>query len=266
VLTPATVEASARASFEMHRTRARYGPLDATVRAAPLDDAYRIQDALHRLLGEAGRGDIVGWKIALTSKAMQQMTGVNQPAAGAIFSKVVHSSPARVDVTAYHHLGVEFEIAVRLADALPASDGPWTRASVAERVAACLPAFELVEDGHADYRTLDAFTLIAQNTWNGGIVLGAPVTAWRDVDLERAVTRCWVNDQPAGQGKTGDAMGHPFEALAWVANLLNHRGRRLERGMVVMTGSSITTKFPVAGDRVRFAVEGLGEIALEAAR
>jgi 2-keto-4-pentenoate hydratase len=266
MLTSETIEATARASFEMHRTRARYRPLDAAVRAAPLEEAYRIQDAMHRLLGEAGWGEIVGWKIALTSKAMQQMTGVDQPAAGAIFSKVVHSSPARVDVAAYHHLGVEFEIAVRLGDALPAIEGPWTRASVAGRVAACMPAFELVEDGNADYKTLDAFTLVAQNTWNGGIVLGAPVTAWRDVDLERAVTRCWVNDQPGGQGKTGDAMGHPFEAVAWVANLLNRRGRRLERGMVVMTGSSITTKFPVPGDRVRFAVEGLGEIALEAAR
>src|SRR6058998_1018625 len=131
MLTPEIIEASARASFEMHRTRARYRPLDATLRAAPLDDAYRIQDALHRILTEAGRGEIAGWKIALTSKAMQQMTGVDQPAAGAIFSKVVHSSPARVDVAAYHHLGVEFEVAVRLRDALPAGDGPWTRASVA---------------------------------------------------------------------------------------------------------------------------------------
>jgi 2-keto-4-pentenoate hydratase len=221
---------------------------------------------MHRLLAEAGRGEIGGWKIALTSRAMQQMTGVDQPAAGAIFSKVVHASPARVDVSAYHHLGVEFEIAVRLDEALPARGGPWTRATVARRVAACLPAFELVEDGHADYAALDAFTLIAQNTWNGGVVLGTPVTAWCAIDLETAVTRCWVNEQPAGQGKTGDAMGHPFEAVAWVANLLNRRGRQLERGMLVMTGSSITTKFPVAGDRVRFAVDGLGEIALEAAR
>jgi 2-keto-4-pentenoate hydratase len=266
MLTSSIIEASARASFEMHRTRERYRPLDAAVRAAPLDDAYRIQDAMHRLLAEAGWGEIAGWKIALTSRAMQQMTGVDQPAAGAIFSKVVHPSPARVDVSAYHHLGVEFEIAVRLDGALPASAGPWTRATVADRVVACLPAFELVEDGQADYTTLDAFTLIAQNTWNGGVVLGAPVAGWREIDLERAVTRCWVNDQPAGQGKTGDAMGHPFEAVAWVANLLNRRGRQLERGMLVMTGSSITTKFPVAGDRVRFAVDGLGVIALEAAR
>jgi 2-keto-4-pentenoate hydratase len=242
----------------------RYRPLDAAVRAAPLDDAYRIQDVLHRLMIEAGRGEIAGWKIALTSKAMQQMTGVDQPAAGAIFSTAVHPSPARVDVTAYHHLGVEFEVAVRLADDLPASGGPWTRASVAGRVAACMPAFELIEDGDADYKTLDAFTLIAQNTWNGGVVLGAAAPAWQDVDLEIAVTRCWINDQPAGEGKTGDALGHPLEAVAWLANLLNRRGRLLSNGMIVMTGSSITTKFPAPGDRIRFAIDGLGEISLEA--
>src|SRR2546427_1226026 len=259
MLTPEIIEAAARASFEMHRTRARYGPLDAALRSAPLEDAYRVQDALHRIMVAAGRGDIAGWKIALTSRAMQQMTGVDQPAAGAIFSKVVHSSPARVDLAAYHHLGVEFEGAVRLGDDLPAGDGPWTRASVAGRVAACLPAFELVEDGDADYTTLDAFTLVAQNTWNGGVVLGAPITEWRGVDLERAVTRCWVNDQPGGQGKTGDAMGHPFAALAWLPNIPNHPDPVAQRGMVGMTGSSITTKFPAPGDRVRFAIDGLGE-------
>src|SRR3989449_2607287 len=215
MLTPETIEATARTCLAMHETRERYHPLDATVRAAPLDDAYQVQDALHRLLAEAGRGEIAGWKIALTSRAMQQMTGVDQPAAGAIFSKLVHASPARVDVAAYHHLGVEFEVAVRVGDDLPASGGPWTRASVADRAAACLPAFELVEDGDADYKTLDAFTLVAQNTWNGGVVLGAPSAAWRSVDLEQAVTRCWVNDEPSGQGKTGDAMGDPLEAGAW---------------------------------------------------
>jgi 2-keto-4-pentenoate hydratase len=266
MLTPEAIEATAHAAFDTYRTRTRYRPLEAALRKAPLDDAYRIQDALHRVMAAAGRGEIAGWKIALTSKAMQQMTGVDQPAAGAIFSKVVHASPARVDVAAYHHVGVEFEVAVRLGDALPAGGGPWTRAAVAGKVAACIPAFELIEDGGADYKTLDAFTLIAQNTWNGGVVLGPAVTEWRRVDLEHAVTRCWVNDQSAGQGKTGDAMGHPFEAVAWLANLLNSRGRRLEPGMIVMTGSSITTKFPAPGDRVRFAIDGLGEVALEAAR
>jgi len=266
MLTPQQIEATARDAFRTYTARTRYRPLDAALRSAPLDDANRIQDALHRVMAEAGRGEIAGWKIALTSKAMQQMTGVDQPAAGAIFSKVVHASPARVDVAAYHHLGIEFEVAVRVGEDLAAAGGPWTRASVAPKVAACIPAFELVEDGDADYKTLDAFTLIAQNTWNGGVVLGQPVTEWRGLDLERAVTKAWVNDQPAGQGKTGDAMGHPLEAVAWLANLLNRRGRALQRGMIVMTGSSITTKFPAPGDRVKFVIEGLGEVALEAAR
>ena len=266
MLTHETIDATARAYMETYRSRARYVPLDAVLREAPLDDAYRIQDAVHRLMAGAGRGEIAGWKIALTSKAMQQMTGVDQPAAGAIFSTVVHPSPARVDVASYHHLGVEFEVAVRVGDDLPASGGPWTRASVAGRVDACMPAFELVEDGHADYKTLDAFTLVAQNTWNGGVVPGTPVTEWRGVDLENAVTRCWINGEPGGQGKTGDAMGHPLEAVAWVANLLNRHGRMLRHAMIVMTGSSITTKFPAPGDRIRFAIDGLGEVALEAAR
>jgi 2-keto-4-pentenoate hydratase len=266
MLTPETIDATARACLAMTRSRARYGPLDAAVRAAPLDDAYRIQDALHGLMAEAGSGQIAGWKVALTTKAMQQMTGVDQPAAGAIFSKAVHPSPATIDLSAYHHLGVEFEIAVRLGDDLPVAKGPWTRATVADRIAACMPAFELVEDGNADYKLLDAFTLVAQNAWNGGVVLGPPVTAWRGVDLVGGTTRCWVNDQPGGQGKAGDAMGHPFEAVAWLANQLNSRGRALQRDMIAMTGSSITTKFPGPGDRVRFAVDGLGEAVLEVVR
>jgi 2-keto-4-pentenoate hydratase len=264
-LTAAAIDEAARGCLETLRSRARYVPLDSAVRSAPLEDAYRIQDALHRLMTEAGRGEITGWKIALTSKAMQALTGLTEPAAGAIFSTVVHRSPARVALDRYHHLGVEFEVALELGADLPASGGPWTRQSVAERVAACLPALELVEDGNADYKSLDGFTLIAQNTWNGGIVLGAPVTGWRGLDLETAVTRCWVNGEPAGQGKTGDALGHPFEALAWLADLLNRRGRMLERGMIVMTGSSITTRFPAPGDRIRFAVDGLGETAIEVA-
>jgi 2-keto-4-pentenoate hydratase len=266
MLPPETIDAAARACFEMQRRRERYRPLDAAVRAAPLDDAYRIQDALHRLMSEAGRGEIAGWKVALTSKVMQQMTGMDQPAAGAIFSTVVYPSPAQLSLAAYHHLGIEFEVAVRLGDDLPAMKTPWTRESVVDRVSASVPAFELVDDGNADYKALEAFTLVAQNTWNGGVVLGAPASAWRDVDLASAVTRCWVNGESAGQGVTGDALGHPFEAVAWLANLLNRRRRMLRSGMIVMTGSSIATRFPAPGDHVRFAIDGLGEVAADVTR
>src|SRR5262249_51639685 len=151
-------------------------------------------------------------------------------------------------LAAYHHLGVEFEVAVRLAEDLPASGGPWRRAPVAGKVAAWVPAFELVEGGDADDKNLDAFTLVAPDTSDGGVVLGSGGASWQSVDLETAVTRCWINDAPAGQGKAGDALGHPFEAVGWLANLLNSQGRMLTRNMIVMTGSSITTKFPSPGD------------------
>ena len=204
--------------------------------------------------------DTAGWKIALrTSKAMQQMTGVDQPAAGAIFSATIYPSPAPVALGAYHHLGIEFEVAVRLAGDLPASKGPWTRASVAEHVAACLPAFELVEDGDADYKMLDAFTLVAENAWNGGVVLGAPghrLAPDRPRDRRDPGLGEDRLSPPARAGP--DALGHPLEAVAWLANLLNARGRMLASGHLVMTGSSITTKFPAPGDRVRFAIDGLG--------
>jgi len=67
-MTPEAVAAAARTCFEMHRARTRYHPLDAALRAGPLDDAYAIQDALHQILAKAGRGQIAGWKIALTSR------------------------------------------------------------------------------------------------------------------------------------------------------------------------------------------------------
>ena len=228
-----------------------------------IDDAYSVQEALHKLLQKNGFGNIVGYKIALTSKAMQTMCGVDHPLAGAIFSSVVHPSPARLPLARFIKLGVEFETAVRVSADLPASAGPHTRASVAEAISACMPAFELVEDRNADYKNLDAFGLIADNCWNGGIVLGQPVTDWQTLDLVNATTRLWLNGAAAGEGKTGDAMGHPFEVVAWVANLLNQRGKMLQKDMIVMTGSSITTKFPQAGDELRFSIDGMGEVALE---
>ena len=119
-----------------------------------------------------------------------------------------------------------------------------------------------MEDRRADYRTIDAFSLAAENCWNAGVVLGPASGDWRRLALEAAPTRLWINEAPAGEGRAGDALGHPFEAVAWLANLLNRRGRLLRRDMFVMTGSSITTKFPAAGDacaRHRW----LGEVSLE---
>jgi 2-keto-4-pentenoate hydratase len=260
-----TIKATARRLVAEYANRVPYRRLEGALGGASLDDAYRVQDARHSLVMESGGGVIAGYKIALTSKAMQDMVGVDQPLAGAVFAPTVHPTPARLNLARFHHLGIECEVAVRLGSDLPAVGAPHTRATVAAAVAACGAAFELVDDRAADYKSIDAFSLTADNCWNAGVVLGPEMSDWRGVDLEAAPTRLWINEAPAGTGRAGDALGHPLEAVAWLANLLNGQGRQLRRGMFVMTGSSITTKFPVAGDRLRFAVEGLGEVALELA-
>lgn len=261
MLDQATVVAAAQRLLTEHQNRQSRRPMPEAV-SGTIEDAYRIQDALHDLWIREGLGTIAGYKVALTSKAMQDMCGVDHPLAGAIFSSVVYRSPARLPISQFIRLGVECEVAVKLATDLPATGKPYTRDRVAPAVASCMLAFELVEDRHADYQALEAFSLIADNCWNGGIVVGEPNTSWQSLALETVPTHLWINGEPAGTGKVGDAMGHPFEVVAWVANLLNQRGKLLQRDMIVMTGSSITTKFPEAGDSLAFASDGMGEIEL----
>jgi len=257
------ITALAEALFAEHKAAKPYHPFEESIRSTSLRDAYLIQEAFLKLLMEAGRGHLAGYKIALTSKAMQEMCGVDQPLAGAVLSSVIHPSPVKLSYANFQHLGVEFEVTVKLGADLPAASGPHTRQSVATAIAACIPSFELIEDRRADYRKLDAFTLIADNCWNGGVVLGTPVTEWHRVDLENTPTRLQLNGEPADEGRVGDVMGHPFEAVAWLANMLNQQGKMLKRDMLVMTGTSIKTKFPNAGDTLYFLIEDMGGVRLE---
>ena len=71
-----------------------------------------------------------------------------------------------------------------------------------------------------------------------------------------------INGQPAGEGKGGDVLGHPLEALVWLANTLAGRGKSLEKDMIVMTGSIVATKFLNKGDEVHFEIDPLGEARL----
>jgi 2-oxo-3-hexenedioate decarboxylase/2-keto-4-pentenoate hydratase len=126
-----------------------------------------------------------------------------------------------------------------------------------------MAAFELVDDRKADYGNLDAPSCIADNGWNAGVVLGSPRTEWPTLDLERAAGRLTINGKLAGAGRAGDVMGHPFEALAWLANLAARRGRGLERGRIVMTGSIVATTYVAPGDRAVFAFDGLDATMLD---
>jgi len=224
-----------------------------------VDNAYAVQDAFVEMLLSEGRGPVRGHKIALTSAAMQAMVGVDHPLAGVIVEDKVHQSGFIAPLKNYQHIGLEFEVAVEIGSPLSGADVD--RAAVEKVVSSVRPAFEIVEDRRADYDTLEAFSLIAENAWNAGNVLGEPVSPV-GLDLSAAVTILEVNGVEEERAVTGAAMGHPFEAVAWMARLLHSRGRRLEAGEFVMTGSSMKTRFPVAGDQYRYTIEGMGSVEL----
>jgi 2-keto-4-pentenoate hydratase len=219
-----------------------------------------VQEALVPLW-TASRGPIAGLKIATTTKVMQQLMGIDHPCGGIIYANTVHSSPATVDRSRFMHVVVECELAVRLGRDLPATGQPLTRDDVHAAVTEVMPAFELIDDRNADYKTTDARSLIADNAWNGGIVLGAPITLAAGRSLDGLAGSLSINGNPAHAGKTDDPLG----ALAWVANLAIERGRPMIKGMVVITGSVIPTLPIASGDTFRFEIAGLGTVEMRCA-
>src|SRR4029077_10797708 len=103
-----------------------------------------------------------------------RLGGVVPRQAGVMLESTVRRSPARIRAADYVGLIVEFEIAVEMADDLPAADAPFSRERVAKAVGAVMPAIEIADDRNADYAQLvqHPLDLIADNTWNEGAVLG----------------------------------------------------------------------------------------------
>lgn len=233
--------------------------LDERLRPANVDAAYDVQDELHRQLSAAGLGAVEGHKIGCTTGVMQAFLKISHPCAGGVFARTVHRSPAIVRHGGFVRVGVECEIVVRLgADLGPGSTH--TRASVAGAVAACMAGMELVDARYVDYATLDTPTLIADDFFDAGCVLGAERVDWRTLDLAacEGVTR--INGAEAGHGRGGDVMGHPLEALAWLANLKASRGQWLRAGEFVFLGSVVETRWVSPGDHVVMDIAGLGTV------
>ncbi|MBA2673448.1 MAG: fumarylacetoacetate hydrolase family protein [Ramlibacter sp.] len=234
-----------------------YANLPDALAPASIDEAYAAQEAYWRL-AEPVYGPVAGVKVATTTKVMQQLMGINHPCGAAIFANTIHPTPARIAKAGFVNLRVESEIALKLGADMPATQAPWTANSAARCVAGAMAAYELIEDRNAVYTETKAASMIADNCWNGGVVLGPmkAVTA-RDVAGVRGTQT--INGKLSGEGHAED----PFATLAWLANLLAQRQRGLTSGMVVITGSLIPTFSVTPGDRVVFAVDGLGEVAMD---
>ena len=251
------LQAMAHWMWEARQRRLPYRNLPDDLRPASIAQAYAGQEAYYRL-AESTYGAVAGAKIATTTKVMQALMGIVHPCGGAIFSRTIHRSPARLRAADFVNLRIESEIALQLGADLPASGAPWTRERVTQAVAAALPAFELIEDRNADYAKTEARSLIVENCWNGVIVTGTP----KPVTLDSLIGingRLTLGDKLIGEGAAED----PCATLAWLANHVGERGRDLKAGMIVITGSLIPTVSIAPGQRAVFAVEGLGEVTMD---
>lgn len=248
----------ARELMWQHRQRQTFRTLSPQWPVEDLDDAYAVQARFVELMRAESGAAIAGYKIGLTTKRMQHMCGIDHPIPGVVLADRVHRSGVSLSLADHVHLGLEFEICARLGRDLPPGGAPYDREAVADAVDAVCAAIEVVDDRSADYAGLDVRSLVADNSWNAGVVLGELKSSWPELAPVEGVVHC--NGAEIGRGKGADALGHPFEPLTWLANHLARAGGGLKVGELVMTGSLITTRFPAGPAHYDFDVSNLGHV------
>src|SRR6201995_5880670 len=250
----AAAQRAAEALVAAHRANTQFKALTGL---SSMADAYDIQDRYVALL-RAAHGEPMGYKVGLTSKAMQTFCGIDHPIAGVMLAKRVYPSGTSVRRADYGRLGLEFEIAGRMKSDMPAT--ATTPAAVAPYVDGVGTAIEIVDDRAADYTNLDVKSVAADNSWNAGFVAANFLGHWPE--LEPLLGKATRNGASVGEGFGRDILGHPFNSVAWLNTHLVARGGGLRKGDIVTTGSVMKTAFPTEAGDYRFDIGGLGAVEI----
>jgi len=229
-------------------------PLTARHPEITITDAYRIQQRLNARRVEAGE-TIIGKKIGVTSQAVMNMLGVNQPDFGMLTDAMVYNEGEAIDAKSLIQPKAEGEIAFLLKRDLM---GPGVSAAdvlaATEGVLAC---FEIVDSRIRDWKIKIQDT-VADNASCGVFVLGDRVVDPRRVDLQTCGMVLEKNGEIVVTGAGAATMGSPLTAMAWLANTLGRLGIALKAGEVVLSGA-LGAMVPVkAGDNLRVAIGGIG--------
>ena len=225
-----------------------------------IEEAYEIQNEYMRLQSEDS-GEFAGYKIAYTTKVMQERLGAKEPVHGRIFKSNVLHSPSSVVASDYVRLGIECEIAVILGHDLYSKSGHIDKDQVFDAVESISIAYEII-DGRPSLGEDSIPQSIATNISGAGVVLGNAVKNWRDLDIPGSVGELKLNGQTVGSGKGSDVNGHPVEPMVWIANALLSRGKYLKAGDLVITGSMIPPTFLDAGTLALLEMDNLGSVTL----
>ena len=221
------------------RARLAGQPIPADAEGVPegADAGYLAQADLGAWFAAHGAGPQAGWKIGATTSAMQDYLNAGGPAYGRVFSANVHLPGVRLAASDFCSPAIECELAFRMATDLAPRDAPWTGDEIAERVDAIAPAIEIVENRYGDFRTRGLGVLVADDFFHKACVLGGWRADWRDLDLVAMKAEARVNGEVVQTGNGAAVLGHPLEALVWLANTLSAQGRTLQAGAPVLTGS-----------------------------
>ncbi|MEL0022424.1 MAG: fumarylacetoacetate hydrolase family protein, partial [Rickettsiales bacterium] len=218
--------------------------------------------ALHDYLRENGQGELAGWKIGATTATMQDYLGVTEPAYGRIMSGTLIANSARVASAGFCNPGIECEIAVRIGTG--SDGGGYTRDTAAGLVSAIMPAIELVENRYGDFAERGTPTLIADDFFHKACIIGDELENWESLDLAAIAGSVRIDGDEKATGNGAAVMGHPLEAIAWLANILADQEERLKAGEFVLTGSVTPVmwldSFPCHAE---ISFEGLGRVSIE---
>ncbi len=236
--------------------------IPAAIRPTDLDTAYAIQDVVvGRLLTRQG-GQRIGYKIACTSKGAQEMLHVDGPLYGQMLSFSSHAAPVTLRRSDFTQCVIESEFGFRMAADVPAAPTGYNAESIVPFIAAILPAIEIVNFRFVDWTVVGANSIAADNAIHGAWVYGEPVTDWQQLDLATHEVTLTVNDKECDSGTGAAVLGHPLNALAWLANELPRHGKQLCAGDMVTTGVCMDVYFAAAGDRLAADFGVLGQVTL----
>jgi len=243
-----------------NQQKIRFHSLGSAFGIDDLAAAYAVQDEFVKILQDQGEVP-AGYKIGLTSRAMQDMTGIPHPISGVVHASVVRQSPATLHLSDYGRLGLELEVAARIGKTIEPDAPLRDLAQAAEAVDAVCVSIEIIDDRNADYsEPLDLLTLVAENSWNHGIVTSEFVSEWPD--LAACTGQIYRNGQLESEGSGQGVLGHPLMPLVWLSEHLSRRGEVLPAGTIVTTGNFVRTVFAEEPCVFRFDIEGLGSVTV----
>ena len=255
------VPGKARALYEARRTRQAIAPFTDADPDLGMADGYAVQQELTRLL--LADGDrIVGYKVGLTSKPMQQMIGVDQPDYGPVLASTVYADGDIVSVGSFIQPKLEAEIAFVLGSPLA---GPDVSVLDARRaIAGMTAAVEIVDSRFADWRIKLADT-VADLASNGAVAVSSRLVPLDGVDprlIGMVLTR---QGELIDTGAGAAALGDPVKVVAWLANTLGEMGVKLEAGHLIMTGALHAAVPMRPGDVFRADFDRLGPLTVRVA-